>query len=47
VWLLDGLGSEHGVDLDRLVATSSWMADQLGRPSPSGVVRALAGTDDA
>jgi hydroxymethylglutaryl-CoA lyase len=47
VWLLDGLGIEHGVDLDRLVATSSWMADQLGRPSPSGVVRALAGTDDA
>jgi hydroxymethylglutaryl-CoA lyase len=47
VWLLDGLGIEHGVDLDRLVATSSWMADQLRRPSPSGVVRALAGTDDA
>ena len=42
VWLLDGLGIEHGVDLDALVATSTWMAAQLGRPSPSRVVRALA-----
>lgn len=42
VWLLTGLGIEHGVDLDALVATSSWMATQLGRPSPSAVVRALA-----
>jgi hydroxymethylglutaryl-CoA lyase len=42
VWLLDGLGIEHGVDLDALVATSAWMARQLGRPSPSAVVRALA-----
>jgi hydroxymethylglutaryl-CoA lyase len=40
--MLDGLGIEHGVDLDVLVATSVWMADQLGRPSPSRVVRALA-----
>jgi hydroxymethylglutaryl-CoA lyase len=43
VWLLDGLGVETGVDLDKLVATSVWMAQQLGRPSPSRVVRALAG----
>ncbi len=42
VWLLTGLGVEHGVDLGRLVATSVWMAEQLGRPSPSAVVRALA-----
>lgn len=41
VWLLDGLGIEHGVDLDALVSTSSWLADRLGRPSPSRVVRAL------
>ncbi|MDQ3601715.1 MAG: hydroxymethylglutaryl-CoA lyase, partial [Actinomycetota bacterium] len=33
----------HGVDLDGLVRTSAWMAEQLGRPSPSRVVRALAG----
>jgi hydroxymethylglutaryl-CoA lyase len=43
VWLLDGLGIETGVDLDALVATSVWMADRLGRPSPSRVVRALGG----
>jgi hydroxymethylglutaryl-CoA lyase len=43
VWMLDGLGIAHGVDLDALVATSTWMAEQLGRPSPSRVVRALAG----
>ncbi|GHJ60826.1 hydroxymethylglutaryl-CoA lyase [Nocardioides sp. OK12] len=46
VWLLDGLGIEHGVDLDALVATSAWMAGELGRPSPSAVVRAL-GADRA
>jgi hydroxymethylglutaryl-CoA lyase len=42
VWLLDGLGIETGVDLAALVATSTWMAAQLGRPSPSRVVTALA-----
>ncbi|UUW91358.1 hydroxymethylglutaryl-CoA lyase [Pimelobacter simplex] len=41
VWFLTGLGIEHGVDLDAVVATSVWMAGQLGRPSPSAVVRAL------
>jgi len=44
VWFLTGLGIEHGVDLDTVVATSVWMAGQLGRPSPSAVVRALGGT---
>ncbi|MCL8012847.1 hydroxymethylglutaryl-CoA lyase [Streptomyces sp. AS02] len=42
VWMLRGLGIDTGVDLDRLVATSAWMADQLGRPSPSRTVRALS-----
>ncbi len=41
VWFLTGLGIDHGVDLDTLVATSAWMAGHLGRPSPSAVVRAL------
>ena len=41
VWMLDGLGIRTGVDLAALVATSIWMADHLGRPSPSRVVRAL------
>jgi len=43
VWLLDGLGVQTGVDLAALVETSSWLAGHLGRPSPSRVVRALAG----
>jgi hydroxymethylglutaryl-CoA lyase len=45
VWMLDGLGIEHGVDLDALVRTSVWMAGQLGRPSPSRVVHALSGRE--
>jgi hydroxymethylglutaryl-CoA lyase len=42
VWMLRGLGIDTGVDLGRLVATSAWMAEQLGRPSPSRTVRALS-----
>ncbi|SDY71807.1 hydroxymethylglutaryl-CoA lyase [Amycolatopsis xylanica] len=42
VWTLDGLGIEHGADLDKLVETSAWMAGKLGRPSASRVVNALA-----
>ena len=42
VWMLTGLGIEHGVDLAKLAATSTWMAGHLGRPSPSAVVRALS-----
>jgi hydroxymethylglutaryl-CoA lyase len=41
VWMLNGLGIRTGVDLTRLSATSVWMAEQLGRPSPSRTVRAL------
>jgi len=44
LWTLHGLGIATGVDLPALVATSVWMAAQLGRPSESAVVRALAGT---
>ncbi len=43
VWMLDGLGIRTGVDLGALVETSRWMAEQLGRPSPSRVVNALSG----
>ncbi|PKW12604.1 hydroxymethylglutaryl-CoA lyase [Saccharopolyspora spinosa] len=46
VWMLDGLGLKHGVDLGKLVETSVWMAERLGRPSPSRVVKAL-GTAEA
>jgi hydroxymethylglutaryl-CoA lyase len=45
VWMLQGLGIGTGVDLGRLTAASSWMAEQLGRPSPSRTVRALTGAD--
>ncbi|WP_031466930.1 hydroxymethylglutaryl-CoA lyase [Sciscionella sediminilitoris] len=43
VWMLDGLGIEHGVDLGALAQTSAWLAGELGRQSPSRVVRALTG----
>lgn len=42
VWALHGAGVETGVDLPKLVETSTWLAGHLGRPSPSRVVRALA-----
>ncbi|WP_073952868.1 hydroxymethylglutaryl-CoA lyase [Streptomyces kebangsaanensis] len=42
VWMLHGLGIDTGVDLGRLVATSEWMADRLGRPGPSRTLRALS-----
>ena len=45
VWALHGAGVETGVDLGALVATSVWMAQRLGRPSPSRVVTALAGSE--
>jgi hydroxymethylglutaryl-CoA lyase len=47
VWMLSGLGIDHGVDLGALVDTSVWMAERLGRPSPSSVVRALSGSGRA
>lgn len=43
VWQLDGLGIQTGVDLEKLVTTSAWMSTQLGKPSASRVVQALAG----
>ncbi|GGO76470.1 hydroxymethylglutaryl-CoA lyase [Nonomuraea cavernae] len=42
VWMLRGLGIETGLDLGKLVATSTWLAERLGRPSPSRVVQALS-----
>jgi hydroxymethylglutaryl-CoA lyase len=41
VWQLNGLGIETGVDLGALVRTSTWMAEQLGRPTTSRTVNAL------
>jgi hydroxymethylglutaryl-CoA lyase len=47
VWQLRGLGVETGLDLEALAATSRWMAEQLGRPSPSRAVQALRLEDAA
>ncbi len=42
VWMLRGLGIETGLDRDKLVTTRTWLAERLGRPSPSRVVQALS-----
>jgi hydroxymethylglutaryl-CoA lyase len=41
VWLLDGLGIDCGVDLDRLVDTAAWISSRLGRAPVSKVAQAL------
>lgn len=41
VWLLQGLGIDCGVDLDKLVDTAYWICSQLGREPASKVARAL------
>ncbi len=41
VWQLHGLGIETGVDLEALVATTAWMAEQIGKPPASRVATAL------
>ncbi|UMP00047.1 hydroxymethylglutaryl-CoA lyase [Amycolatopsis sp. EV170708-02-1] len=43
LWHLDGLGVETGVSLEKSVETSVWLAERLGRPSPSRTVAALRG----
>ncbi|MFC6154527.1 hydroxymethylglutaryl-CoA lyase [Nocardioides yefusunii] len=43
LWMLQGLGIESGVDLDKVVGTSVWMAEQLGKRPASAVTRALSG----
>ncbi|HVU75111.1 MAG TPA: hydroxymethylglutaryl-CoA lyase [Mycobacteriales bacterium] len=42
LWQLHGLGISTGIDLDAMVATSTWLAGELGRPSASRVVNALS-----
>ncbi|MCW2666196.1 MAG: yngG [Frankiales bacterium] len=42
VYQLHGLGIQTGVDVSALARTSLWMAAQLGRPSPSRALAALA-----
>ncbi|MCC5950357.1 MAG: hydroxymethylglutaryl-CoA lyase [Nitriliruptoraceae bacterium] len=46
VYALHGSGVATGVDLEALLATTGWMADQLGRPPTSRVARAaMAGRE--
>ncbi|RJQ85136.1 hydroxymethylglutaryl-CoA lyase [Amycolatopsis panacis] len=42
VWQLAGLGIHTGIDLAKLVDTSVWLAERIGRPLTSGTARALA-----
>ena len=41
VWLLQGLGIDCGVAIDKLVDTAAWISAQLGREPASKVARAL------
>jgi hydroxymethylglutaryl-CoA lyase len=41
VWMCKGMGIETGIDLDKLVATSAWLGEQLGRELPAHVSRAM------
>ena len=43
LWQLHGLGIETGIDLQKMVDTSAWMTERLGRPSASRTVTALTG----
>ena len=42
VYLLNGLGIEHGIDLDTLAATGDWITRTIGRPNRSKASVALA-----
>lgn len=42
VYMLDGLGIQHGVDLSKLLAASDYICGALGRENASHVARALA-----
>ena len=40
VYLLRGLGVDTGIDLERLIATSRWLGERLGKELPGMVARA-------
>ena len=40
VYLLNGMGIESGIDLDRLITAGNRISDALGRPNGSRVARA-------
>ena len=41
VWMCNGMKIETGIDLDKLVKTSTWLGEQLGRELPAHVSRAM------
>ncbi|MCA1939608.1 MAG: hydroxymethylglutaryl-CoA lyase [Caenispirillum bisanense] len=43
LYMLDGMGIETGVDLDRLIAAGAYISGELGRPTGSKVARARGG----
>lgn len=47
LWMLDGLGIEHGMDLPAIAGTGDWLSAALGRATTSRVARALAGGKEA
>ena len=42
VWMCNGMKIETGIDLGRLVKTSTWLGEQLGRELPAHVSRAMS-----
>ncbi len=42
VWMLDGMGVVTGIDVRKLAATTTWMAQQLGHDLPGRAARALS-----
>jgi hydroxymethylglutaryl-CoA lyase len=42
VYMLQGLGIETGIDLDKLVGTGLWISSFLGRTTGSKTARAIA-----
>jgi isopropylmalate/homocitrate/citramalate synthase len=47
VYLLNGLGLDHGIDLERVAAAGRYIMGELGRASQSKVARALAAASAA
>eukprot|EP00003_Mantamonas_plastica_P005434 TRINITY_DN1436_c0_g1_i2.p1 TRINITY_DN1436_c0_g1~~TRINITY_DN1436_c0_g1_i2.p1 ORF type:complete len:224 (-),score=60.58 TRINITY_DN1436_c0_g1_i2:55-726(-) len=45
IYMLNGLGIMHGVDMDKLLEAGEYISDVLGRPPASRVARALMNED--
>ena len=41
VYMLNGMGVETGVDLDRLIAAGAYICERLGRETQSRVAKAM------